>query len=187
MISVMKLTIDIGAPTQTQLVLRAIIKGAGGIERMFRRGSFTSKLAPGLLEDYDRRSRLHYVKQRTAFNRIKKKGWIQEKENGNFLLTSSGIEAALIDQIVLAPMFNDGTICVVMFDIPESRRKVRNELSAFLKRSSFVAFQRSVYISPFDAFEPLKLWIKLKGYSRWVEVYRATKVVISKSGRSSKL
>ncbi|MDP3784723.1 MAG: CRISPR-associated endonuclease Cas2 [bacterium] len=70
------------------------------------------------------------------------------------VLTKLGKETALtyqIDEIKIPPMKRwDKKWRLVLFDIPESRKKARNALSRALKQAGFAQFQKSVFIHPFE-------------------------------------
>jgi DNA-binding transcriptional regulator PaaX len=49
----------------------------------------------------------------------------------------------------------DGKWKIVIFDIPEAKRRERNIFRSFLKRKGFVRLQNSVFVSPYANFEEL--------------------------------
>lgn len=70
------------------------------------------------------------------------------------ILTKLGKEIALtykIDEIKIPSMKRwDKKWRLVLFDIPESRKKARDALSRSLKQAGFAQFQKSVFIYPFE-------------------------------------
>ncbi|KKR22442.1 MAG: Transcriptional regulator, PaaX family, partial [Candidatus Daviesbacteria bacterium GW2011_GWB1_39_5] len=64
----------------------------------------------------------------------------------------------------------DGYFRVVIFDIPEKHRKVRNVFRYRLKEWGFKAWQKSVWASKKDLAVPLREFIKELGIEDWVLV-----------------
>ncbi|MCR4305512.1 MAG: hypothetical protein NUV73_00320 [Candidatus Daviesbacteria bacterium] len=76
----------------------------------------------------------------------------------------------------------DGKWRVVLFDIPEEKRIIRNLFRRNLKKWGFKHLQKSVWISKRNVFDKLELYIKDLGIERWVivmEVNRLTSHTIS--------
>lgn len=89
-------------------------------------------------------------------------------------LTKKGAEEALRLKILNALVLEDGTNCIVVFDIPERLRKVRIELGKFLDSVGFLRIQRSVFISPFAVASFLAELFQVAGLSRsHVRIYYA--------------
>ncbi|MBI2485180.1 CRISPR-associated endonuclease Cas2 [Candidatus Uhrbacteria bacterium] len=76
-------------------------------------------------------------------------------------------------QVLSANTLPDGKDCLVVFDIPEQCRAIRRQWRNFLRASGFIQYQLSVWISPFDAAQPLTRLIHLAGVDRWIRVYIA--------------
>ena len=94
---------------------------------------------------------------RTAAGRMVVKGyaiWI-EKDGKKFLrLTEVGRKALAFEQAKVALKNQkkkwDGRWRMVVFDIPERRRRVRIRLRAFMSEIGFVRLQDSVWVYPYD-------------------------------------
>ncbi len=52
---------------------------------------------------------------------------------------------------------------IVLFDIPESRKKTRDALRHHLKRLNFFEFQKSVFVHPFDCEDEMDFIIEFLG------------------------
>ena len=86
-------------------------------------------------------------------------------------LTTAGESELFRLQVLHAPKCSEGTVCMVVFDIPESKKKLRKQLRDFLRYSGFEPLQKSVWISPFAAMDPLSKLFASKKVSRWVYVF----------------
>lgn len=91
-------------------------------------------------------------------------------------LTARGEErASLVHllQLTLPPLKHwDGRWRMVMFDIPEARKKVRNILRQCLKNWGFQELQKSVFVTPKDCRNAVELLIHgnhVEKYVRFVE------------------
>lgn len=76
----------------------------------------------------------------------------------------------------------DGKWRVVIFDIPEEKRIIRNLFRRNLKKWGFKHLQKSVWISKRNVFDKLEAYIKDLGIEKWVivmEVNRLTSYTIS--------
>ena len=117
--------------------------------------------------------------RRLALHRLLERKLVEERKtaHGLFLvLTKTGIHEYLRLLIHRAEMMEGNVDCMVIFDIPERFRKLRQRLCYFLESAGFFRIQKSVYISPYDAFVPLAKLFALNGVTRWVHVYRAERV-----------
>ncbi len=64
----------------------------------------------------------------------------------------------------------DGKWRVVIFDIPEEKRIIRNLFRRNLKKWGFKHLQKSVWMSKRDVFNKLEAYIKDLGIEKWVVV-----------------
>jgi len=89
-----------------------------------------------------------------ALNRLKKKDLIKFSDNNLFTLTERGKEVLLkfdMDDIKLADFDAqkwDNIWRVLIFDIPEPARAIRNLFRAKLQELGFYTLQKSVYVTP---------------------------------------
>ncbi len=89
--------------------------------------------------------------------RLKKRGLIDCRDIGGekiFVLTEKGnkkIQRYIIDEMdIEIPKKWDGIWRIVIFDIPESRRRARQIFAQKLKNLGFHQMQRSVFVHPFE-------------------------------------
>lgn len=70
----------------------------------------------------------------------------------------------------------DGKYRIVIFDIPEQKRIIRNLFRRNLKKWGLKHLQKSVWISKRDVFDKLDSYIKDLGIEKWVIVIEANKL-----------
>lgn len=69
----------------------------------------------------------------------------------------------------------DGKWRIVIFDIPEEKRVIRNLFRRNLKKWGFKQLQKSVWISKKDVMDKLLNYIKDLGAERWIWVFESEK------------
>ena len=108
----------------------------------------------------------------SSLARLRKKGLVEKKINENKViikLTTAGRDWLLKN----GPDYNfkwDGLWRLVIFDIPESHRKVRDVLRNRLKSWGFAKWQKSVWASKKPLTKELRLLVKELGIENWVLV-----------------
>lgn len=70
----------------------------------------------------------------------------------------------------------DGKWRIVIFDIPEEKRIIRNLFRRNLKKWGFKHLQKSVWISKRNIFDKLNSYIKDLGIEKWVVVIEANRL-----------
>jgi phenylacetic acid degradation operon negative regulatory protein len=96
----------------------------------------------------------------TALSRLKRRRFVARTADRAYELTSTGEYAALKayvrkefteseKKVLLPPKEWDGRWRVVLFDVPESKRPIRDYIRGVLKRYGFKEFQRSMWIYPY--------------------------------------
>lgn len=78
---------------------------------------------------------------------------VQLSERGRALLAQRLLEGCALDR----PRRWDGRWRVLVFDVPEKKRRERDVLRAMLRRLGFRYLQRSVWVYPFDCIEIVHL------------------------------
>lgn len=98
-----------------------------------------------------------------------KKGLVEEDRNEGLRLTSAGAE---VKKGLLREHSRDwdSQWRVVIFDIPEAKRELRDDLRFGLKDLGFGLWQRSVWVTPFDIGEELNSYLQKEGISNFVEI-----------------
>lgn len=121
---------------------------------------------------YDRPLKKSNLSQ--TLRRLRLKGYLDTKKDQNqilYKLTTTGkteweIRKSLTEEL-------KGKWLVVVFDIPESHRKVRNVLRSRLKLWQFKPLQKSVWVSKKSIKKHLKNFIDEVGLSTWVLVFES--------------
>lgn len=124
-----------------------------------------------------------------AIKRLREKGLIEyegDKTNQIIMkLTSLGKDALGHLSILLEENW-DGKFRLVIFDIPEQKRTVRNLLRRRLKDWGFKNWQKSVWVGRHDVTDKLRQLIKNLGIKDWVAVVESSDPTLdSLFGRSS--
>ena len=103
---------------------------------------------------------------RVAVSRIMKQGWLQSEKDGNksyYFLTPRGearIEEAAIRIFGLNPKEWDGKWRMLMYTIPEEKRRIRDELRKELIWSGFGSIANGCWISPNNLEKEVHLLIE---------------------------
>ena len=72
----------------------------------------------------------------------------------------------------------DGTWKLIIYDIPESKRKVRNVLRAKLEQMGFKKWQSSIWISPYKLDDRIEKELKELGQKFFVRLIRVASINI---------
>lgn len=117
----------------------------------------------------------------TAIETLYKSKLIDQKDNKDgtttFILSSAGQKVALtynLEKIVISKHLWDKKWRIVIFDIPEKLKKVRDALRYHLKRLGFIELQHSVFVLPFkcrDEIEYLVEFYNIRRFVRYIEAY----------------
>lgn len=122
-------------------------------------------------------------KKYTQIARLKKAGYLRS-EKGNdgrwyYTLTSKGWTIAL--QYFITEARNqkrwDGKWRILIFDIPEKNKHLRNRLRRVLQQCGFQYLQKSVWLTPYDVFEQMKELLNLLGVRPYTMFLITEKVV----------
>ena len=112
-----------------------------------------------------------------AISRLKNKGYITWQETDDkkiiFKLTQEGKIALLLSQAQISDW--DYRWRVVVFDIPEQKRKIRDLLRRNSKKWGFMPLQRSVWISKKDVTNHLINYVKDLKIEKWVYIFESDK------------
>lgn len=96
-----------------------------------------------------------------------------------FVLSSEGKRVALtynLEKISINKILWDGKWRIVIFDIPEKLKKVRDALRYHLKRLGFVELQHSVFLLPFECKDEINYIIEFFNIRRFVRFIEATSI-----------
>ena len=114
-----------------------------------------------------------------AIKRLYESRLVDEKQNKDdsvtLVLTENGKKKALTYQLdemrIKKPEKWDRKWRVVLFDIPENRKKIREALRHHLKNLEFYEFQKSVFVHPFDCENEINFLIEfynIRPYVRFI-------------------
>ncbi len=102
----------------------------------------------------------------SSLGRLVNRGWVQKKqkrEQSYYAITVHGVAELnkTLDSIKKeAPTEWDRRWRLVIFDVPESKRKLRDTFRVFLKSEGFGILKSSVWITPWDKKEEVKRFAK---------------------------
>lgn len=125
---------------------------------------------------YKRSSYLSTVSQMLSTGDVERK--VDKKGNVFLELTSEG-KSKMRRRFSLFPMASkkwDGIFMIVIFDIPEKQRVIRDNLRDKLRELGFGMLQESVWISPYHFEEDLREFLILNGLKDIVFVLSARKL-----------
>lgn len=111
-----------------------------------------------------------------AIRKLYESKLIKEKENPDgtitLVLTDKGKERALTYDIekmeIKKPKQWDGKWRIVLFDIPERARKIRDAFRHHLKQLNFYEFQKSVFVHPYDCQDEMEYLIEFYDAKRFI-------------------
>ncbi|KKR45288.1 MAG: CRISPR-associated endonuclease Cas2 [Candidatus Zambryskibacteria bacterium RIFCSPLOWO2_12_FULL_39_45] len=105
---------------------------------------------------------------------------IKQRSNGDgtvtFILSKEGREVAMtynFEEMVISKTKWDKKWRIVMFDIPEKLKKIRDTLRYQLKRLGFMELQRSVFVFPFECKNELEYIIEFYNIKKHVRLVEA--------------
>lgn len=156
----------------SHLVLTVLEKTIDGYVRL---DDFVNN--PGFYAYYDGWDRpLKKSRLAQAIKRLKEQGLLEEVKIRDDLilkLSTQGKDLVFIEDNCQSW---DGKWRIVVFDIPEQKRLVRDLFRRNLKKWGFKPMQKSVWISKRDVFGKLTGYIKELEIERWVSVIEADKI-----------
>lgn len=155
------------------IILTALEKAAGeGILETF---SYSAQMR--FLRNFPKLSTVNKYYLSKAINRIKEKGLLEyekSKDSKRVLkLTNLGKEAIGIEGEW------DGKYRVVVWDIPEKKRRLRDLLRRKLKEWKFMSLQKSVWVSRRNVTTQLRDLINELEMEKWVTVIESEDPILS--------
>ncbi len=113
-----------------------------------------------------------------AIRRLRKKGYInaENAQNGRIILKLTSLGNEFLQE--RGGIEWDGKYRIAVWDIPESKRTIRNLFRRKLKNWGFVNWQRSVWVSKRNVTSPLRNQILELGLGKWVSVIESDDQVL---------
>jgi len=102
---------------------------------------------------------------------------VNKKGNVSLELSQSGANKLKRNFPIFSKGRWDGNFMIVIFDIPEERKRERDDLREKLKELGFGKLQESVWISPYHFEDDLKEFLQETGYINDIYVLKATKLL----------
>lgn len=128
----------------------------------------------GWAEYEDLMERRHSYEEQERLRDLKQRKLIATKKIGSKLmvrLTEKGWRQALRDRIRCAGRTcKERMMILVIFDVPESERFVRDTLRAVLSDCGFTMVQKSVWVTRKDVVDELCALLQGSGLNRWVRI-----------------
>lgn len=143
-------------------------------EFLMYKGPHQTRFTLGGIEEYQRWK--HYENWKEEQERIrdlKRRKWIEARKAGDRLmirLTEKGGRQVLRDQLFMTKKSCLNGLCLVVFDIPESERRVRNFFRRFLRECEFTMLQRSIWFSEKDVSVLLLEFVQQHKLTPWVHI-----------------
>lgn len=160
----------------TDLLLLALEKGVEGGEFFFNSMTDLKRWIYDVYGDYPRPITKPALSQ--AIRRLRERGLLEREERkaGEIIikLTQGGKRF-----VALSKNDNfkwDGRWRIVIFDIPESKRQIRDVLRGRLKSWGFIPWQKSVWVSQKHITKELREFIKELEIDDWVLVIESDNV-----------
>lgn len=156
--------------TQRKILLLLL----GGLALGLSRSPKTSfKIIEGIKEEW---KEINRQSLRRAIRSLYKSKLIDEKQNKDgtiiLILTDKGKQKALaydLDEMkIKKPEKWDKKWRVVLFDIPDNRKKIREALRGHLKNMQFYEFQESVFVHPYDCEDEINYLIEFYDIRKFV-------------------
>ncbi len=113
-----------------------------------------------------------------VFKRLRENGFVEliSDEELAARITDEGKTKALWAKMKLEDEKWDGKWRIIMWDIPEKRRKARDLLRHQLKQLGFIRFQNSIWVSKKNCADLLNEYIKKVGIDEWVSIFESSTI-----------
>ena len=102
-----------------------------------------------------------------------KQGYLSKNQTTNKLLLTSKGWAKALEILLLSKGCNktwDHKWRIVIFDIPETKRKFRSHIRKTLYHLNFIKLQKSVWITPYDVFDDLIKLLPSAKKGDWIKM-----------------
>ncbi|MDP3957441.1 MAG: CRISPR-associated endonuclease Cas2 [bacterium] len=138
------------------------------------------KIIRAMVKDWKRINRLRPERSLKA---LEEKKYIIFKKKGQIffpMLTAKGRHQAFLAGLqelsIPTPPVWDKLWRVVLFDIPEEERKIRNTLRQHLKRMHFFSLQESVFVHAYDCEKEIRRLSEYFGNGKYIRFIEAKRI-----------
>jgi phenylacetic acid degradation operon negative regulatory protein len=124
------------------------------------------------------RTNLNYNNFYKAIRQLREKGYLETPKDGRKILlklTDKGKQELILKKLLEDKNW-DGKWRIVIFDIPEKHRKIRNVFRNQLRLWQFEQLQKSVWVGKKDVAQEIQKFVKDLNISDWVKIFEANKV-----------
>ena len=164
-------------PTQQKILLLLLGGLTLGLNRS-RRGYF--KILKGIHSEW---KEINHRSLMSSIQALYRSNLVSQHENRNglitFILSKKGKQVALsynLESMTIPKNKWDKKWRVVMFDIPEKLKKIRETLRYQLKRLGFLELQKSVFVLPYECEHELEYITEFYNIRKYVRVILADKI-----------
>ncbi len=124
------------------------------------------------------RTNLNYSNFYKAVRQLREKGYLETPKDGRKILlklTDKGKQELILRKLLENKKW-DGKWRIVIFDVPEKYRSIRNTFRSQLKMWEFIQLQKSVWIGKKDVNKEIKKFVKQLNINDWVKILLATEI-----------
>ena len=114
-----------------------------------------------------------------TFYNLKRSGYLSEAKKGEYILTGKAkekIDKLKFKKINKLNKFRDNKMLLVLFDIPETRKRDRDQFRRVLKELDFIQLQKSIWLTNKDSVKEVVNVIKSLKIDNYVEMLKINKV-----------
>ena len=122
------------------------------------------------------RTNLNYSNLYKTVRQLRIKGYIETPKDGKKILlklTDKGRQEIILKKLLEDKSW-DGKWRVVIFDVPEKHRLLRDALRSQLRQFQFKPWQKSVWAGRKNVTHELRRFVHEAGLSSWVKIFEAT-------------
>lgn len=159
-----------------QKILLLLLAGLSlGLSRSPRQHFRIIKSVPKAWRDIERRALYRAIRE---FYKERLVDFFEKKDGTlGMILTENGKRRALrykLDEMeIKRPASWDGKWRIVMFDIPEKRKKAREALREKLRELGFKELQKSVFVNPFECKDEIDFVTEVFGLRPYIRLARS--------------
>ncbi len=118
------------------------------------------------------------ARAQAAFRNLRRARYITARKIGRRFevsLTPKGSAAVLVQQLrQLQPKRGATAYTVVVFDVPQTENRTRDQLRWLLRQGGFTKLQQSVWVGPAEAYQLVAAFVRQVHLQRWVNLFQAT-------------